>query len=86
MGAIADGPNGHLTIQLLTWASEKPRTYGDAMDAWRTSCPRLPIWEDAVSAGLIRVEPGGMMRERRVSLTADGRKLLNGARASQTAG
>ena len=56
------------------------------MDAWRTNCPRMPIWEDALSAGLIRVEPGGSMRERRVSLTADGKKLLNGGRASQMAG
>ena len=85
MRTIADGPNGHLTIQLLTWAAEKPRTYGEAMNVWRTSCPRMPIWEDSVSAGLIRVEAGGAMRERRVNLTADGKKLLNGSRASALA-
>ena len=34
-------PSGYLTIQFLEWLSERPRTYGDVMDAWRTSCPRL---------------------------------------------
>jgi D-3-phosphoglycerate dehydrogenase len=23
------------------------------MDAWRTSCPKLPVWEDTLDAGLI---------------------------------
>jgi hypothetical protein len=47
-----------LTLQFLTWVSAKPRTYADAMGAWRTSCPRMPIWEDAIGDGLIRLEEG----------------------------
>jgi hypothetical protein len=68
-----------LTRQLLTWAAERPRTYGEAMDDWRTSCPRLPIWEDAVDARLIEVLPlaGGRPAERPVRVTPKGRALLD---------
>ena len=33
--------------------AERPRTYTDIMEAWRTSCPRLSAWEDATANGLI---------------------------------
>ncbi len=78
MQKIQDGPTGQLTLQLLKWVSETPRTYGEAMEAWRTSCPRLPIWEDAIRDGLIELAPRGSMRETKVSLTPDGKALLNG--------
>jgi D-3-phosphoglycerate dehydrogenase len=26
------------------------------MDAWRTSCPKLPVWEDANEQGLVSIE------------------------------
>jgi predicted transcriptional regulator len=51
------------TLQLLQWLAERPRAYHETMDAWRSSCPRLTVWEDAVAAGLVRVERG------RVTLT-----------------
>jgi hypothetical protein len=70
-----EGPSGYLTIQFLEWLSERPRTYGETMDAWRTSCPRLSIWEDALSAGLVRLGHG-VFRQRQVTLTARGRTLL----------
>jgi len=38
---------------LLSWLRSGPRPYTEVMDAWRTSCPKLPIWEDAVDTGLI---------------------------------
>jgi hypothetical protein len=69
------GARGHLTLQFLAWLSERPRTYGDAMDAWRTSCPRLSVWEDALSEGLIRLGEG-RFRERRVIVTERGRSRL----------
>ena len=75
---IPDGPAGQLTIQLLRWVSETPRTYEEAMEAWRTSCPRMPIWDDAIRDGLIELDPRGSMRETRVTLTPDGKALLNG--------
>ncbi len=46
------------TIELLAWVSSRRRTYAEAMDAWRTHCPRLTVWEDAVLAGLVRVVRG----------------------------
>jgi hypothetical protein len=67
-----------LTLQLMTWVSDRPRTYGEVMEAWTTTCPKMPIWEDAVSDGLLRVEGEGAMRERAVRLTQRGRALLNG--------
>ena len=45
-----------LTLQLLAWIAARPRTYGETMEAWRTTCPRLTIWEDAVSDGLVTVD------------------------------
>jgi hypothetical protein len=65
-----------LTLQLLSWVGEQPRTYGEAMDAWRTTCPRMPIWEDAVSQGLIAINGAGAMRERKVTLSPRGRAAL----------
>lgn len=75
-------PTEALTQQLLDWAAERPRTYGEAMDAWRTSCPRLPIWEDAVDARLIEVlaAPGARPADRPVRLTARGRAQVGIAR------
>lgn len=37
----------NLILDLLEWVGRKERTYQETMDAWRTSCPRLPVWEDA---------------------------------------
>ncbi|NKB49040.1 MAG: hypothetical protein GKS02_06700 [Alphaproteobacteria bacterium] len=45
--------NRALVLDLIEWVAEKPRSYDDVMGAWRTSCPRLPIWEDAVDSGLV---------------------------------
>jgi hypothetical protein len=70
-----------LTLQLLEWIAARPRTYGETMDAWRTTCPRMSIWEDAVSDGVVAVEQTGAMRDARVHLTEAGREILraNGA-------
>ena len=45
-----------LIIDLLEWVSKRQRSYDEVMDAWRTSCPKLPVWEDANDRGLIAVE------------------------------
>jgi hypothetical protein len=64
-----------LTIDFLTWLAAEPRDYIDVMDAWRTSCPRLTIWEDAIDAGLVtRVHISG--RPIRIELTQRGEALL----------
>ena len=72
-----------LLIQLLAWVAARPRRYGETMEAWRTSCPRLPVWEDAVEAGLVEIvagaEPG--TRGCEVRLTAAGRTRLGHVKA-----
>lgn len=45
-----------LILDLVEWVAVRPRPYAEVMDAWRTSCPRLTIWEDAVDQGLVRCE------------------------------
>jgi hypothetical protein len=45
-----------LILDLLQWLTNGERTYEEVMDAWRTSCPRLPVWEDAKDRGLIASE------------------------------
>ena len=36
-----------LVLDLLEWIGPTPRSYVEVLDAWRTSCPRLPVWEEA---------------------------------------
>lgn len=66
--------------QLLAWVAARPRRYDATMDAWRTSCPRLSVWEDALEAGLVEVvgDEGGSQGAAAVRLTAAGRALLAG--------
>ncbi len=45
-----------LILDLVEWVAKEPRPYADVMDAWRTSCPRLTVWEDAVDRGLVQRE------------------------------
>lgn len=61
-----------LTLQLLEWIGERPREYSDVLEAWRTSCPRLPIWDDACRDGLIDYDPDS----RIVSVSTKGLALL----------
>jgi hypothetical protein len=42
-----------LLRDMLAWLARDARAYGEVMEAWRTSCPRLPVWEDAVERGLV---------------------------------
>jgi hypothetical protein len=60
-----------LVLDLLDWLAAGPKSYAEVMDAWRTSCPRLTVWEDAVDAGLV-VRRGPEV----VELTAKGRDLV----------
>ena len=45
-----------LILDLLEWLEKRDRTYAEAIDVWRTSCPKLPVWEDANDRGLISSE------------------------------
>lgn len=72
-----------LVLDLVEWVAVRPRPYDEVMDAWRTSCPRLTVWEDAVDDGLVALE-----RRDRVTLvhaTAAGRAVLKYAGRGQAA-
>jgi hypothetical protein len=58
------------TLQLLSWIAERPRSYAETIEAWKTSCPRLSVWEDALSDRLVRVDRGSVL------LTDAGAELL----------
>ena len=68
-----------LMLQFLDWISSRPRTYTEAMEAWRTSCPRLSIWEDALIDGLIQID-GGSSKQAVVVLTPRGKAILDASR------
>jgi hypothetical protein len=65
--------NSALTRQMLEWINHRPREYVEVMEAWRTSCPRLSIWEDACIDGLVARDPV----TGRITVTAKGAKLLS---------
>jgi len=46
----------NLILDLLEWLGKQDRTYEETMEAWRTSCPKLPVWEDATDRGLISMD------------------------------
>jgi D-3-phosphoglycerate dehydrogenase len=46
----------NLIFDLLQWVGRRERTYQETMDAWRTSCPRLPVWENASDRGLVETK------------------------------
>lgn len=73
MNEPASNPNHALTIKLLEWIADRPRAYTEAIDTWRTSCPRLSIWEDALAAGLIDTDQSP---SRILLLSPKGRALL----------
>jgi hypothetical protein len=45
-----------LVLDLLEWLTFRDRSYEETMGAWRTSCPRLTVWEDANDHGLVSIE------------------------------
>jgi hypothetical protein len=64
----------YLIRDLLEWIASRQRTYEEVMDAWRTSCPKLPVWEEANDRGFVttRVLKGRFV----VSLTSTGLTFL----------
>lgn len=64
-----------LIVDLLEWLAKRERSYEEVIDAWRTSCPKLPVWEDANDRGLVRKEevPGRYV----VRVTSLGLALLD---------
>jgi hypothetical protein len=52
-------PVDALVLDLLEWIGPRTRPYAEVIDAWRTSCPRLTVWEDANARGYVTHERSG---------------------------
>jgi hypothetical protein len=82
MGDAMPEPVDALILDLLEWVGPTPRPYDEVMEVWRTSCPRLSVWEDANDRGfiarqhvpgrgsLISVSPAGAAHLRRHRVVA----------------
>jgi len=46
-------PVDALILDLLEWIGKGNRPYTEVIDAWRTFCPRLPVWEEAYERGFL---------------------------------
>jgi hypothetical protein len=84
MAAELEVQHEPLILDLVEWVARKPRPYAEVMEAWRTSCPRLPVWEDAVDRGLVERLAG---ENALVQVTAAGLDYLkNNGRAAKLTG
>ena len=64
-----------LVLDFVEWVAREPRIYAEVVETWRTSCPRLTIWEDAADRGYVAREAiagSGII----VTVTDQGKKLL----------
>ena len=64
-----------LVLDLVEWIAREPRLYAEAIESWRTSCPRLTIWEDAVDRGYVARQPSAGAGVR-VAITEGGENFL----------
>jgi hypothetical protein len=64
-----------LVLDLVEWIAREPRLYSEVIETWRTSCPRLTIWEDAVDQGYVTRETIAGAGAR-VTVTAGGEQFL----------
>ena len=67
--------NDPLVLDLLEWIAREPRLYAEVIEAWRTSCPRLTIWEDAVDRGYV-ARQASTGAGARITITERGADLL----------
>jgi len=70
MNAIIDP----LVLDLVEWVAREPRSYAEVLDAWRTSCPRLTVWEEACDRGLVTRK--AVEGQSIVEVTASGARFL----------
>lgn len=61
---------------MLQWLAREPHSYREAIEVWRTSCPRLQVWEEAFERGFVArsVRADGL---EAVSVTPSGRRFLD---------
>jgi hypothetical protein len=81
---MADTTVDALIVDLLEWLATRNRTYQEVIDVWRTSCPRLPVWEDAKDRGFVALE--NFNGREIVRITPAGFGFLQQHKTSQTTG
>ena len=64
-----------LVLDLVEWIARQPRLYSEVIETWRTSCPRLTIWEDAVDRGYVTREAVAGLGIR-IVVTTEGTRFL----------
>jgi hypothetical protein len=75
-------PVDALILDLLEWIGKGARPYTEVMEAWRTSCPRLPVWEEAHERGFIDHRHDSV-NGKTVSVSALGFEHLRSARTDR---
>ena len=78
---MTDSVVDSLILDLLEWLARQDRSYPEVRDAWRTSCPKLPVWEDANDCGFVTQDVRDGRRMAR--LTPTGLALLEQHRGSK---
>jgi hypothetical protein len=71
---MPDAPDP-LVLDLVEWVAAESRPYTDVLDRWRTSCPRLTVWEDALDRGFVKRLPASE-RGAQVIVTESGTQFL----------
>jgi len=69
-----DRSHDALTLQMLDWIERGKPSYAEVLDVWKSTCPRLTIWEDACASGFVDSTAG---MTGTVSLTEKGRRFLS---------
>jgi D-3-phosphoglycerate dehydrogenase / 2-oxoglutarate reductase len=75
-------PVDSLVLDLLEWIGAEPRPYAEVLEAWRTSCPQLPVWEEANARGFIK-RHRSIAGVPLVSVTASGAHHLRSGRSGR---
>jgi hypothetical protein len=74
-------------LQFLAWVAARRRSHAETLEAWRTSCPRLAVWEDALAEDLIQVERAAAPHgQAAVALSEKGAAVLTAARRTSPIG
>lgn len=68
-----DRSHDALTLQMLDWIEQGKPSYAEVLDVWKSTCPRLTIWEDACASGFVDAAAG---MAGKVSLTEKGKRFL----------
>ncbi len=81
---MADATVDALIVDLLEWLATSDRTYQEVIDVWRTSCPRLPVWEESKDRGFVAQE--NFNGREIVRITSIGFAFLQKRKTSQSPG